>query len=62
MRSHEQELGAVSTSAFDTGDATALERFFRDLPKPVDHVMVTAGRPYYGRLAELDVAAARRDV
>jgi len=26
----------------------------------VDHVMVTAGRPYYGRLVDMDFAQARR--
>ena len=45
------ELGALSTAAFDATDPAALERFFRDLPTTIDHVMVTAGRPYYGRLA-----------
>src|SRR5438270_5109827 len=42
------ELDAMSTAAFDATDSAALERFFRDLPPNIDHVMVTAGRPYYG--------------
>jgi NAD(P)-dependent dehydrogenase (short-subunit alcohol dehydrogenase family) len=54
------ELDALSTAAFDAADPAPLERFFRDLPTPIDHVMVTAGRPYYGRLADLDFAQARR--
>jgi NAD(P)-dependent dehydrogenase (short-subunit alcohol dehydrogenase family) len=54
------ELGALSTAAFDATDPAPLERFFRDLPTPVDHVMVTAGRPHYGRLLDLDFAQARR--
>jgi NAD(P)-dependent dehydrogenase (short-subunit alcohol dehydrogenase family) len=54
------ELGTVHTGAFDATDAGALARFFGDLPRTVDHVLVTAGRPYYGRLADVDVAAARR--
>src|SRR5262249_3085952 len=33
--------------------------FFRDLPTPLDHVMVTAGRPHYGRLADMDYAQMR---
>src|SRR4249920_1245888 len=41
-----RELDARST-AFDATDPDALERFFGDLPTPVDHVMVTAGRPTY---------------
>jgi NAD(P)-dependent dehydrogenase (short-subunit alcohol dehydrogenase family) len=35
------ELGASRTAAFDATDTAALERFFADLPVPVDHVMVT---------------------
>ena len=54
------ELDALSTAAFDALDPAPLERFFRDLPTTVDHVMVTAGRPYYGRLADMDVAQARQ--
>jgi len=53
-------LDAASTAAFDATDAAALEGFFRALPGPIDHVMVTAGRPTYGRLAEMDLAALRR--
>jgi NAD(P)-dependent dehydrogenase (short-subunit alcohol dehydrogenase family) len=49
-----RELGALSTAAFDATDPAALEQFFRDLPT-IDHVMVTAGRPYYGRLVEMDL-------
>ena len=41
-------------------DYPGFERFFRDLPAPIDHVMVTAGRPYYGRLLDMDFAQARR--
>src|SRR5262245_59470362 len=44
------ELGARSAAAFDATDPTSLERFFRDLPATIDHVMVTAGRPHYGRV------------
>jgi NAD(P)-dependent dehydrogenase (short-subunit alcohol dehydrogenase family) len=55
------ELGARSTAAFDATDPAALERFFRDLPKPIDHVMVTGGGPYYARLADLDRERAHRD-
>jgi NAD(P)-dependent dehydrogenase (short-subunit alcohol dehydrogenase family) len=55
------ELGALSSAAFDATDAVALDRFFRDLHGPIDHVMVTAGGPYYARLAELDRELALRD-
>jgi NAD(P)-dependent dehydrogenase (short-subunit alcohol dehydrogenase family) len=53
------ELEALSTEAFDATDTALLERFFRDLPT-IDHVMVTAGRPYYGRLADMDFGEVRR--
>jgi NAD(P)-dependent dehydrogenase (short-subunit alcohol dehydrogenase family) len=55
-----REVDALSTAAFDATDPAALERFFRDLPGVVDHVLVTAGQPTYGRLADLDLAAVRR--
>jgi NAD(P)-dependent dehydrogenase (short-subunit alcohol dehydrogenase family) len=57
-----RELGALSSSAFDAADPDRLARFFQDLPTPIDHVMVTAGRPYYARLADIDLAQAHREV
>jgi NAD(P)-dependent dehydrogenase (short-subunit alcohol dehydrogenase family) len=54
------ELGAVSTTAFDATDPASLEKFFRDLPATIEHVMVTAGRPTYGRMLEMDFDQARR--
>jgi NAD(P)-dependent dehydrogenase (short-subunit alcohol dehydrogenase family) len=54
------ELDALSTAAFDATDPALLERFFRDLPATLDHVMVTAGRPHYGRLIDMDFEQARR--
>jgi NAD(P)-dependent dehydrogenase (short-subunit alcohol dehydrogenase family) len=57
-----QEVDAKSTAAFDATDLEALERFFDDQPKPVDHVLVTAGGPHYQPLAEMDFAEARRTV
>ena len=52
------ELDALSTAAFDATDPALLERFFSDLPT-IDHVMVTAGRPYYGRLVDMDFTKVR---
>ena len=52
------EVDAVRTAAFNAADPVALERFFHDLPT-IDHMMVTAGRPYYGRLADMDFAKIR---
>jgi len=54
------ELGAVSAATFDADDSAALEAFFAHLEGPIDHVMVTAGGPYYAPLAEMDFDAARR--
>jgi NAD(P)-dependent dehydrogenase (short-subunit alcohol dehydrogenase family) len=54
------ELDALSTAAFDATDPVPLERFFRDLPAPIGHVMVTAGQPHYGRLIDMDFDQARR--
>lgn len=53
------ELGARS-AAFDATDSPRLARFFDELPRTVDHVMVTAGRPHYGRMLDLDLGEARR--
>ena len=53
------ELGVQRTAAFDASDAAALRTFFRGLPAPIDHVMVTAGGPTYGPLLEMDAAQVR---
>jgi NAD(P)-dependent dehydrogenase (short-subunit alcohol dehydrogenase family) len=55
-----RELGALSTAAFDATDPDALARFFDSLRTPIDHVMVTAGDPPYGRLLEVTPEEARR--
>ena len=55
-----REVGALRVSAFDATDPAPLERFFRELPGAVDHVMVTAGQPHYGRILEMDLAQVRR--
>jgi NAD(P)-dependent dehydrogenase (short-subunit alcohol dehydrogenase family) len=55
------ELGA-SIAAFDATDFERLERFFEELPAPIDHVLVTGPGPYYSPLAEIDLDDARRDI
>jgi NAD(P)-dependent dehydrogenase (short-subunit alcohol dehydrogenase family) len=60
LRHAASEIDALSTAAFDATDPVSLERFFRDLPVTIDHVMVTAGRPYYGRLLDMNIEQARR--
>src|SRR2546428_12364946 len=59
LRRAASEPDALSAAAFDRTDPAPLERLFRGLPTKIDHVMVTAGRPHYGRLVDLDVAQAR---
>jgi NAD(P)-dependent dehydrogenase (short-subunit alcohol dehydrogenase family) len=54
------ELGARRSAAFDAMDPAALGGFFASVPSPIDHVMVTAGRPHYGRMMEMDLDEARR--
>ncbi len=55
-------LGVDRTATFDANDSTALQSFFESLDGPVDHVMVTAGGPYYSRLADMDFDEARRAI
>ena len=54
------ELEALSTAAFDANDPAQLARFFSEQPATIDHVMVTAGQPHYGRLLDIDMEEARR--
>ena len=54
-----KEVDALSISTFDATDPALLDQFFRDLPTSIDHIMVTAGRPHYGRIIDLDSAHAR---
>jgi len=56
-----RELGAKRTAAFDATDFARLEKFFGELPAPIDHVLVTGPGPYYAPLAELELDKARRD-
>jgi hypothetical protein len=49
----------VGTATFDANDHGALAEFFKHLPGPVDHVVVTAGRPYYAHVTDMDFEQAR---
>ena len=62
LRRAGSEVDALSTSAFDARDPGALKRFFESLPTPIDHVMVTAGRPVYGRILDMDLEEIRRSL
>ncbi|MFL5929527.1 MAG: SDR family oxidoreductase [Gaiellaceae bacterium] len=52
----------ASIAAFDTTDFARLDRFFDELPGPIDHILVTGPGPYYAPLADFDLEEGRRDV
>ena len=54
-----EEVGAEDTAAFDADDYDALGSFLADLPKPIDHVLVTAGAPHYAPPLEMTPEEAR---
>ena len=39
------EVGAQRSASFDAEETASLQKFFQELPEPIDHVMVTAGGP-----------------
>jgi NAD(P)-dependent dehydrogenase (short-subunit alcohol dehydrogenase family) len=53
------DLGALRSAAFDANNPASLERFFLDLPTPIDHVMVTGPGPHYWPLMEIEFEQAR---
>ena len=53
------DLRAHGTAAFDANDPSALGRFFGGLSGPINHVLVTAGGPRYGRMLEMTDDEAR---
>ena len=61
LRHAATELGARDSAVVDAADPAALGRFFDGLPATIDHVMSTAGGPYYGPLADLEHARAVHD-
>lgn len=56
------ETGALTGEAFDASDSDQLTRFFGNLPAPIDHLMVSAGAPYYAKLADIDFTKAHDNV
>ena len=56
------EIGADHSAAFDATDPGALVRFFTSLKKPIDHVLLSGGGPYYAPLAEMDFTEVRADI
>ena len=55
-------VGAQRSAAFDANDTAALERFFKELPDQVDHVLVTAGGPRYAPLLEMTADDVREAI
>lgn len=55
-----RELQVRQTAAFDVDDLGRLEQFFKDLPSPVDHVLLSAGGPIYVPLSSMNLDDARR--
>jgi NAD(P)-dependent dehydrogenase (short-subunit alcohol dehydrogenase family) len=53
-----QAVRPVRTAAFDVTGHAALSEFIGGLDLPLDHVMVTAGGPYYAPLADIDLDQA----
>jgi NAD(P)-dependent dehydrogenase (short-subunit alcohol dehydrogenase family) len=53
------ELGA-RIAAFDPLEFDRFERFFADLPAPIDHLLLAGGRACDESLARLDLNSARR--
>src|SRR6476469_9609305 len=62
LRRAAAEVDAQRTAAFDATDFELLEKFFNDLPSPIDHVLVTGPGPYYAPLAEFDFDKARAEI
>ncbi|HEV7849986.1 MAG TPA: SDR family oxidoreductase [Mycobacterium sp.] len=59
LRQAASEVDARSTAAFDATDTASLQKFFRDLVAPIDHVMVTAGGPSYVPLLDMTAEQVR---
>jgi NAD(P)-dependent dehydrogenase (short-subunit alcohol dehydrogenase family) len=55
-----QEVGAHTTAAFDVNDAASVNRFFEDLPGPIDHILITGGGPQYKPMLEMDADEVSR--
>jgi NAD(P)-dependent dehydrogenase (short-subunit alcohol dehydrogenase family) len=53
---------SVMTESVDPTDEAALDRFFRLLDRPIDHVVVTLGGPYVAPLTDFDFIRAQRYV
>jgi hypothetical protein len=57
-----QRPRARSSAAFDANNPASLQSFFRDLPTPIDHVMVTGGGPHYKPPLEMTPEERREEL
>jgi len=57
-----RDVDASSTSAFDAGDSSRLEQFFDELPKPIDHLLLSGAGPTYVPFPEIDFDDLSGDV
>jgi NAD(P)-dependent dehydrogenase (short-subunit alcohol dehydrogenase family) len=57
-----QEVGAAVGAALDATDPEQLEGLFAGLPDQIDHVLLSAGGPYYAPLSEMDFDKALRSL
>ena len=62
LREAARDVDAGTTATFDATDLDRVERFFDDLPGPVDHVLFSGGGPHYSALADMDFEVAGRNV
>jgi NAD(P)-dependent dehydrogenase (short-subunit alcohol dehydrogenase family) len=56
------EINAQSIAAFDATHFESLQKFFDDLPMPVDHILLTGPGPSYSTLEDFDFERAREDI
>ena len=56
------EVDAHSTAAFAAADFKLLDRFFHDLPEPVNHILVTAPGRYYAPRSDFELDKARCEI
>jgi NAD(P)-dependent dehydrogenase (short-subunit alcohol dehydrogenase family) len=54
-----RDVGARSTAAFDATDPGAIKQFFDDFSRPIDHILITAGRPHYVPMLEMTADQVR---
>jgi NAD(P)-dependent dehydrogenase (short-subunit alcohol dehydrogenase family) len=53
------DVDARSTAAFDATDPGAIKQFFDDFSGPIDHILITAGRPHYVPMLEMTADQVR---